>query len=131
VLARDTSRPGVNRNLGGLQVRLEREAAEHRQAPEERRDAPVDHLLDAITPDLLLPVLGSFHADSVCAGRVRGISPQRRLVSTDTSPSGRLFTRNWSARRWISRSATLTRSCWRRCSVHDSSPAGSASNITG
>src|SRR5216683_1886065 len=86
ILARDISRPGVNGNLGGTQVRLERKAAEHRQTPEQGADAVLNDRLDPLAADLLLPVLQGFHGDSVCAGCVRDISPQRWLVSIDTNP---------------------------------------------
>ena len=79
ILARDISRPGMNGNLGGLQVRLEREAAEHRQTPEQGTDAVLDDRLDPLAPHLLLPVLQGFHGDTVRAGCVRDISPQRVL----------------------------------------------------
>lgn len=64
-----------------------RKAVEHRQAPEQRRDAPFDGRFDPLAADLLLLGLEGFHDDSVCCGRVRDISARRSLVSIETPPS--------------------------------------------
>src|SRR6267378_1529262 len=86
VCTRLVARPGVNRDFRNLQFVLHQEAAEHRQALEQGTDAPLDDRLDPLAADLLLPVLEGFHADTLRAGCVRGISPQRWLVSIDTNP---------------------------------------------
>jgi len=86
VWTRRIARPGVNRDFRNLQFVLHQEAAEHRQTLEQGTDAALDDRLDPLAPDLLLPVLEGFHAVTVRAGCVRGISPQRWLVSIDTNP---------------------------------------------
>src|SRR6267142_4561871 len=80
------ARPGVNCDFRNLQFVLHQEAAEHRKTLDQGIDAPLDDRLDPLAADLLLPVLEGFHADTLRAGCVRGISPQRWLVSIDTNP---------------------------------------------
>jgi hypothetical protein len=84
VLAGVVAGPAVHGHLGHFKVVPQGKVAEHREAPEERSEVPLDDLLGALALELLGLLYARFHGHRLRPRDVGGVTGNVRIATPDT-----------------------------------------------
>jgi hypothetical protein len=84
VLAGGVAGPAVHGHVGHFKLVPQGKAAEHREAPEERSEVPLDNLLGALALELLGPLFARFHGHRLRPRDVGGVTGNVRIATPDT-----------------------------------------------